>query len=149
MGAKGASRAGHLDGAELPELKRIDQLVKHALDELDLAVRTVNVNRRAAQPHGDAELFAEHTKIRTPGARELEQERWIGDLDVGGDVGFSGAALRRSFDRQSLAPKLPPNQGVRIALDRHFESLVGRENQSPSRVAIERVRRKTCCDLQG
>ena len=34
-------------------------------------------------------------------------------------------------------------------LDRHFESLVGRENQSPSRVAIERVRRKTCCDLQG
>ena len=56
-----SGRARHLDGAELAKLQRIDELVKHAFDELDVAVGSLNVNGGTAQAHRHSELGFERT----------------------------------------------------------------------------------------
>jgi hypothetical protein len=90
--------ACHLDRAELAELERVDELVKHALDELDVSVRALNVNRGTAKAHRHPELGLENAKIGASRAGELEQEVGVGDFDVGGYIGLGGAALQSRFD---------------------------------------------------
>jgi hypothetical protein len=69
-------------------LKSIDELVKYSFDGFDVSVRPLHVDRRAPEPHRYAELGLEHAKVRAARAREPQQERGVGDFDVGRDVGF-------------------------------------------------------------
>ncbi|MGB8221000.1 MAG: hypothetical protein WCF10_00365 [Polyangiales bacterium] len=77
--------------------------MEHTLYQLDIAIGSLNVNGGAAQPHSHPELRLEHPQVRAPGTGELEQKAGIGDFDVGGYIGLSGAALRNRFDTLSLA----------------------------------------------
>ena len=77
--------------------------MKHALDQLDVPVRPLDVNRRTTQAHRHPELGLERAQVRATGTGKLEQQRGIGDFDVGGYIGLNGAVLRGGFDNRSLA----------------------------------------------
>ena len=65
--------AGHLDLGELAMLKRVDQLVQDALDELDVSVWAVHVDGRAAKAHRHPQLCFEHAKVRAARSGELQE----------------------------------------------------------------------------
>ena len=103
MRAKGPRRACHFDGAELSKLECVDQLVKDALHQLDVLVRSMDVNRRATEAHRNAKLGFERAQVRPTRPGQPEQQARIAHFDVGGYIGLLGAALRSWFDDESLA----------------------------------------------
>ena len=77
--------------------------MQHALHQLHVAVRPLDVYGGPTKTHRYAKLGLEGPQVGTTGAGELEQQPGIGDFDVGGYSGLYGAALRGGFDTQSLA----------------------------------------------